>query len=339
MSDLVLGVDGGGTKTLALVATADGALRGVGKAGGSNYQSAGESGAKAALNEAIDRALAEAGATRAALRACGLGLAGYDGPAEQAIVARLVSEVLPPVPRFLENDSLLVLRAGTPEGVGVGLVAGTGQNCIGRDRAGRRLQIGGLGALSGDVAGASQLCTMALSTAWQSFDERLPPSALRQALPAALGVGSMLEVSALAPSGEPDAAMIRAVVPAFFAAVRAGDVVAEEALGAVVQALAAAAEAALCGLGLSGDDAAVVLGGRTLQHPDYQPLPLRLAAALQARRPMVSVRALEVAPVVGGVLWAFDQLGPPDRARDQRLLAAAQGDGYRQDSLLRIVGV
>ncbi len=337
MSDLVLGVDGGGTKTLALVATTGGELRGVGKAGGSNYQSAGESGAKAALTEAIDRALAEARASRAELRACGLGLAGYDGPLEQAIVARLVAEVLPPVPRFLENDSLLVLRAGTPEGVGVGLVAGTGQNCIGRDRAGRRLQIGGLGALSGDVAGASQLCTMALSTAWQSFDGRLPRSALSHALPAALGVGSMLEVSALAPSGEPDPAMIRAVVPAFFAMVRAGDAVAEAALGAVVVALAAAAEAALRGLGLGGDDAAVVLGGRTLQHPDYQPLPQRLAAALQARG--VSVRALEVAPVVGGVLWAFDQLGTPDRARDQRLLAAAQGAGYRQDSLLRIVGV
>ena len=47
----------------------------------------------------------------------------------------------------------------------------------------------------------------------------------------------------------------------------------------------------------------------------------------------------DILPVVGGVLWAFDQLGTPDRARDQRLLAAAQGAGYRQDSLLRIVGV
>lgn len=339
MSGLVLGVDGGGTKTLALVATTEGQLRGAGRAGGSNYQSAGEAGAKAALSEAIDRALAEAGASRAELRACGLGLAGFDGPPEQAIVARLVAEVLPPVPRFLENDSLLVLRAGTPEGIGVGLVAGTGQNCIGRDRDGRRLQIGGLGALSGDVAGGGQLCTMALATAWRSFDGRLPPSALCQAIPAALGVGSVPEAFALAPSGEPDLAMIRAVVPAFFAVVRAGDAVAEAALGLVTSELANAAAAALRGLGLRGAEAAVVLGGRTLQHPDYLPLAPRLAAALGALCPEVSVHALEVAPVVGGVLWAYDQLGAPDQARDQRLLAEARRSGYRQDSLLRIVGV
>lgn len=339
MSGLVLGVDGGGTKTLAVVASPDGQLRGAGRAGGSNYQSAGEAGAKAALSEAIDRALAEAGASRQALLACGLGLAGFDGPAEQAIVAKLVAEVLPPVPRFLENDSLLVLRAGTPAGVGVGLVAGTGQNCIGRDRAGRRLQIGGLGAVSGDVAGGSQLCTLALATAWRSFDGRLAPSALCQVLPQALGVGSVPEAFALTASGEPDLAMIRAVVPAFFAAVRAGDAVAEAALETVTAALASAAEAALRGLGLAGSDAAVVLGGRTLQHPDYLPLAPRVAAALGAQRPDVTVRALEVAPVVGGVLWAFDQLGAPDLARDQRLLAEAHHSRYRQDSLLRIVGV
>ncbi|MFO0723316.1 MAG: BadF/BadG/BcrA/BcrD ATPase family protein [Myxococcota bacterium] len=319
MSRLVLGVDGGGTKTQALVADEAGRILGEGRAGGSNYAAAGEEAAAQALRAAIDAALASAGGSQERLAAAGLGLSGFDGPPEQAIVGRLVDRVLPGVPRFLENDSLLVLRAGTDDGVGVGLVAGTGQNCIGRDRAGRRLQIGGLGAMSGDVAGAGQLAIASLAAAYRAADGRCPPSLLSAAIPAALGVAGMGEVASRIPTGDPDDEAIRRILPVLFQSAEAGDAAALEILEGIATSLAIAARAAVLGLGLEGSDRAVILGGRTLQDPANTVLSARVLAAIARLLPGLRSRVLDVPPVTGGVLWALDLLGS-DRARDRRLL-------------------
>ena len=61
MPDGVLGIDGGGSKTLALLAAADGRVLGRGEAGPSNYQVIGLDAALAALEAAVAAALANAG--------------------------------------------------------------------------------------------------------------------------------------------------------------------------------------------------------------------------------------------------------------------------------------
>ena len=77
--ELFLGVDGGGSKTLAVIVDALGRERGRGVAGSSNQEAAGFAVALTELRAAVARATVTAGAALP-LRAAWLGLAGVDRP-------------------------------------------------------------------------------------------------------------------------------------------------------------------------------------------------------------------------------------------------------------------
>src|SRR5215211_2505461 len=78
---IVLGVDGGNTKTLALVAQGDGVIIGTGRAGcGDIYGATSPAAAIAEIEHAVDAALREAGIQPAELRAGAFSLAGADWP-------------------------------------------------------------------------------------------------------------------------------------------------------------------------------------------------------------------------------------------------------------------
>src|SRR5215831_17390880 len=85
---LVLGVDGGNTKTIALVAQADGAIIGAGRGGCADiYGAASVEDAFSAVADAIAGALAAAEATAADVTTAVLALAGADWPEDFTMLA------------------------------------------------------------------------------------------------------------------------------------------------------------------------------------------------------------------------------------------------------------
>ena len=78
----ILGVDGGNTKTIALVARTDGSIVGVGRGGcGDIYGAAGPAGATAEIERAVLAALAAAGVPASGLAA---GEERVDEPGDRA---------------------------------------------------------------------------------------------------------------------------------------------------------------------------------------------------------------------------------------------------------------
>lgn len=319
----LLGIDGGGTKTTAVIADRNGRILGFSTAGGSNYQVSGEGGAIEALQAAIEGALSTSNVTIEEIAAAGLGLAGVDGPKERAIVERIVARSVPVKQRFLENDSLLVLRAATKSGVGVGLVAGTGQNCIARDREGQRLQIGGMGAISGDAGYSADLAFRTVMAAWRASDGRAPRSILTEEVAKALNLPFIEGAVDLASSGRFEDQDIRKILPVLFSAERNGDVLARRIIEDVAQVLSDAAHAALQGLSLQGEDRVVILGGAMLQLDDHRALADAVRDAIQRRDPSVRVERLTVPPVIGALLWARDLLGGDACVFAERVLSQA----------------
>src|ERR1044071_9751510 len=116
----VLGVDGGNTKTLALIARDDGVILGAGRAGCSDIYSAPS--VNAAIGEiegAVEAALTKAGIQPSELAAGAFSLAGADWPEdfrlhEQAMRARGYGQSI-----VVVNDAVGALRAGSPNGIGV----------------------------------------------------------------------------------------------------------------------------------------------------------------------------------------------------------------------------
>ncbi len=185
MARLLLGVDGGATKTRAVLAQFGGPVLGAGTAGSSNYQSVGLERAVAAIVEAIRAAFADARLMpeENEVAAVCFGLAGVDRPADrERLSGRLERERLARR-SIIVNDSELVLAAGCPDGWGVALISGTGSICFGRAPDGRTARAGGWGYILGDEGSGFDIAVQALRLATRTADGRAnAPGLLRAAL-------------------------------------------------------------------------------------------------------------------------------------------------------------
>ncbi len=182
MSNLLLGLDGGGSKTLALLAGADGSVLGRGIAGASNYQNIGEIAAWAALDAAIAAAFADAALAPSAVAAVGLGLAGVDRPEDRALFEGWAAGRFGGAPVVIANDAELVLAAGTPDGWGIALISGTGSIVFGRSPQGEMARAGGWGHILGDEGSGYAIGVEALRAVMRAFDGRGPATALTDAV-------------------------------------------------------------------------------------------------------------------------------------------------------------
>jgi N-acetylglucosamine kinase-like BadF-type ATPase len=190
-ADLLLAVDGGGTRTRAAVADLEGRVLARGFGPSSNLQNVGLEAVTAALTTAIEGALlqvpgglykGEAPAWRSGrLAAACFGLAGIDSREDETRLSSWVRDQAV-APRFsVLNDSELVLACGTPEGFGVALISGTGSICLGRTKDGRTARVGGFGPLLGDEGSGYALAVSALRLAMRTSDGRAQATALLRA--------------------------------------------------------------------------------------------------------------------------------------------------------------
>jgi glucosamine-6-phosphate isomerase len=123
--DLVLGVDGGNSKTVAIVATKQGKVVGWGRGGCGDMYGAGPEGALMSVDTAVQAALEMAGTSRATVGSGFFSMAGADWPEDFALLKQLFTNKRYAEKVGVHNDSIGALRAGSPYSWGVGVVAGT----------------------------------------------------------------------------------------------------------------------------------------------------------------------------------------------------------------------
>lgn len=164
----VCAVDGGGTKTLAIVLDRQGAELGRAVTGPSNYLSGEAERVVTNIAAAVETASKAAGVFQP-FDSLWVGLAGIDRPgARDAIEARLshlANEVR------LTNDAQLLFGAFADE-VGIALIAGTGSIALGQDRFGNSARAGGWGYLIGDEGSGYDLGRRAIRAAAKAADGR-----------------------------------------------------------------------------------------------------------------------------------------------------------------------
>ena len=177
---LVLGVDGGGSKTRAVVADGAGEVLGEGLAGPSNPLRVGVDEAAGAIRDAVDRACAEAGVRRAEIVAAEVGLAGVKRAdireRMRAAVAELGFKTVEVV-----TDADIALYGATEGKPGLVIIAGTGSVCCGINARGRRACAGGWGPVVGDEGSGSWIARRALQAVARATDGRGRRSSLVEA--------------------------------------------------------------------------------------------------------------------------------------------------------------
>lgn len=123
-----LGVDQGSTKTLAIVIRHDGAILGKGLGFGACHFFDGMPKAMAAVQQAANEALSQAGISSLDLNAISAGMAGANFPEEFAALETGLSDLFHTKDVVVYNDCLPALRAGTANPFSGVISAGTGLN-------------------------------------------------------------------------------------------------------------------------------------------------------------------------------------------------------------------
>lgn len=180
---IVLGVDGGSTKTVAVAADLDGRVRGVGRAGCSNWEGVGLAAAASSISACIGQALTMAGAQPEDVAHIHLGLAGLDWPDDEPRLRGALAN-RPWADRLtMENDSFLSVRAGASSGRGVGAMAGSGVCACIIPEQGPAYSYGGFI----DKGGGIDIDARVVHAVVRAADGRGPATAMSRAVLAAAG--------------------------------------------------------------------------------------------------------------------------------------------------------
>ncbi len=290
----MLGIDAGGSKTVAWLADGRGHVVGEGRRGGANLHNAGELGTEKVLYEVIQAAV---GAEMPWPEVVCVGMAGMDRADDREVVSATLRRLGFRGQVLAVNDALIALVAGADEDPGVVVVAGTGSIAYGVGPTGIAARAGGWGEVYGDEGSGFWVGKLALAAVVRASDRRGPQTALTPLVLRHAGTeridGLVAQVYA-----RPDRRQAIAAMAGLVARADAdGDAVAREILSAAADELVLAARSVVEQLAMRGERFRVVLSGGLF----------KMAPTVAS---MVAQRIAEIAPrAVTGVLTDEPALG------------------------------
>lgn len=301
----VLGIDAGGSKTVALLADANGRIVGEGRAGGANLQAHGELEVEKVLHHVIDLAMtAQAGAT-----AVCLGIAGVDREGDAEVIRGIMRRLGFRAHTLIVNDALIALVAGVPlrdagaAGPGLVLVCGTGSIAYGVNASGFAARAGGWGTALGDEGSGYWIGRRALEAVTREADGRGPQTRLT---PLVLAHFSLSRPEQLVSEIYDHAQGKRAIASLGETVEQAraeGDAVAAEIMRKAVDELALAAASVIARLEMRGSQFPILLSGGLIRKTRW--LAAEVTARLAEVAPRGTVATLDGEPAMGAVRLAL----------------------------------
>jgi len=299
-----VGIDGGGTKTSAVVANEEGTILGHTTAGPSNL-----------IGSTPERIREEFRRIKQGLNPyvpnwwdCVIfaGIAGTSHPKHHEQVFRCLQVVFDEGSRIvLDHDGLNALGSVTYGDPGVVQIAGTGSITFGLGKRGERCRIGGWGYLLGDEGSGFSLGKRALVQVMKAYDGRGPATELTEL---ALCKWKLESPEDLIPYiyGERFRERIASFTFELFKAFRNGDGVAVTIVEEAAEELALAIHTALKRLDLTHQACPVGLIGGAFQSPLVDLVRKKLEQLLPV---MPQLIRSETEPVIGALVWAFKIAG------------------------------
>ena len=304
-----LGVDGGGTRTRALLVDAAGRCLGRGEAASTNRNHFPPDRVRDHLRDAAAGALRAGRVDPGGVRSAFLGMSGVSTEADAAWVAGLARELpeLPPgVVLAVDNDAVAGLRGGLSGRPGVALISGTGSACLGIDARGRRRWCGGWGAQVDDCGSGYWLAIRAFESAVRAEDGRGPATVLRREAFDFLDLPEPRAFLDRTMNAGLSRDRIAAFAPRVIDAARRGDAVAHAILRRGAGELSLLVSTVAADLFADGDFEAVFVGGVARSGPPYQAM---VAERIGRGVPGARVVEPEMSPAQGAALEAMRLVG------------------------------
>jgi N-acetylglucosamine kinase-like BadF-type ATPase len=295
---LILGVDGGNSKTALVTATTDGELLAYVRGPGTNSHAVGAEG----VADVIAALVAVAGFGRPADQGVFF-LCGADVPADIEQLTAAVGGRGWAKKVLVDNDTFALLRAGSDAPDVVAVICGAGINVVGRRADGRIARYPSLGWETGDWGGAEMLGREVLRLAARGEDGRGDPTVLTEIVRSHFGAAKVEDVGADVHYKRMKMSRLAELAPAVIVAAENGDAVAWSLIDLLATEIVLMTLRTLNDLGVKEAD--VVLGGGMLQSGEG------LLYDLVTERLPLGARAVPARdePVLGAALAALDAAG------------------------------
>lgn len=306
---LILGIDGGGSKTAARIAavSSDGEINvlGEGYGGPSNVRAVGRAHAEINLDVAVDAAHRMAGTAEATIDYAVLGLAGSSLPDVKSFIGNWAELRALASTVDIVHDADPVLAVGAPNGNGIALIVGTGSAAIGSDSTGRRSVAGGWGHWFGDTGSGFDLGRRALAAVAEAADGVGPETLLVERILKQLQTENPREILMQLGRNADMSREIAALAPVLLLAAEDGDEVAKEIVTAAARGTAQLVRATVDRLGFEHDVPLAIAGGIVCSNTMYRETLLAMLRTLDIKPSRVTVVH---EPVEGSLLMARKRL-------------------------------
>jgi N-acetylglucosamine kinase-like BadF-type ATPase len=299
----VLGIDAGGSKTVALLADGSGRVVAEARGGGANLQVHGELEVEKTLHAVIDELLSAHKITPAA--AC-LGIAGVDRERDGQTIRHVIRRLGFREHALIVNDALIALVAGGGMGPGLVLVSGTGSIAYGVSPDGVAARAGGWGSALGDEGSAYWIGRRALAAVTREADGRGPSTKLTALVLEQMELSRPQQLIAAIYDGRHDPRAIAELVATVERARAEGDATATAILSDAAAELALAASSVVTRLSMRDVRFPTFLSGGTLRSTPW--LAAEVTRRLEAVAPKSEVSILDVEPALGAVRLALEEV-------------------------------
>lgn len=303
----LLGVDAGNTKTIALVADADGRIMGAGRSGCGDIYVATHGNEIPNVNTAVNKALAAAGLRASDISAGGFNMAGADYAEDFVFIESAMRRAGYGQTISIVNDGIGPLWANTEDGVGVSVTCGTGAATGARNANGQVWH----SSFWQNPTGGHELGWKTLNAVLAAELGTGPKTALSERVLAFFGETSMERVlHRITRRGADEGSKVRHLVIELLNAAHDSDPVATHIVQAHGEGLGAIALAAARNVGLGKAPFPLVLAGGVLRHHTHF-LADALVGRVRAEMPLVQPIVSRFEPVVGALVLAVASAGLP----------------------------
>ncbi len=302
MTDYVIGVDGGGTKTRGGIAKLDGSVIKIVEVGSTNYNAYPLTVVRQNMQQLIDELVNAVSAKTSDIKAIVLGLSGCDRPEDKPVFIKMMSEMLPGTKCLPVNDAVVALYGGAGQPLGIQVISGTGSIAYGFDGPDKHMRCGGWGNVLGDEGSGWALGLNAMRAVIREHDGIGPKTALTKLIIERLNLNNPTDLVGWVRKIQVSKSEIAALSRLVFIAAEAGDAIAINIMKTEAAELAKQTAHVGKTMFAGRNDYKIVVGGGNLRNcKQYFDLFKQLVAELL---PGIEVIQPAKEPVEGAIMYA-----------------------------------
>jgi N-acetylglucosamine kinase-like BadF-type ATPase len=310
--DLILGVDGGGTKTTVQIADCKGKLITENKSGSSNYKSVGIENTRININSAVLGAVRNLKVTdRIIFKSACFGLSGNDSCEDKNIYHKIIfnskiKDYLNPAKTIICNDTRTGLAAGSSSKNGIMVICGTGSNCFGINEKGEEAKANGWDYILGDEGSGYEVGIKALRAFMKAYDGRGESTFLSKTILEDLNIKNVSELIRWAYKDSFSKDKIAAVAKTVCRTAEMGDKISKKILKEEADEVIISVKTVVDKLGLADKEFDLVFVGNVFKCEKY--FKSVLMRKLKSKFTKINFKSLTKKPVEGAIKLALENL-------------------------------